>query len=108
MDGSPKLPTKVPSPIPYCPIWNHDALRSLEKEKFIDVGLFKYMEFWKQGIEQNVTYVMKISLNVDCWEDILLHLSKSLLVERCIFWRVFSLLAIGNLIMQKLSCHSQC
>jgi hypothetical protein len=38
----------------------------MEKDKFIDVGLFKYMEFWKQGIEQNATYAMKISLNVDC------------------------------------------
>jgi len=45
--------------------WGHDAMRSVEREKFINVGLFKYMEFWKQGIEQNATYVMKINPYVD-------------------------------------------
>ncbi len=44
-NGSPKLPTRVPSPIPYHPIWDHDALRFMEREKFINVRLSKYVEF---------------------------------------------------------------
>jgi hypothetical protein len=42
----------------------------MEKEKFINVRLSKYVEFWNQGIEQNVLYVMKMILYVECWEDI--------------------------------------
>jgi hypothetical protein len=50
----------------------------VEEEKFINVGLSKYVEFWKQGIDQNTTYVMKMALYVEHWEDILLFLSKLL------------------------------
>ncbi len=57
-------------------------VRSVEKKKFINAKLFKYLEFWKQGIEQNATYVMKMSLYVDYWEDVLLYLSKPLLAQR--------------------------
>jgi hypothetical protein len=59
-DGSPKLPIRVPSPIPYRPIWGHDAMRLVEREKIINARLSRYMEFWKQGMEQNATYVMKM------------------------------------------------
>jgi len=44
-DGSPKLPIKIPSPIPYHLIWGNDAFKSLKREKIINVGLFKYVEF---------------------------------------------------------------
>jgi hypothetical protein len=44
-DGSPKLPTKVPSPIPYHLIWGNDVFKFVKREKFISVGLFKYVEF---------------------------------------------------------------
>jgi hypothetical protein len=44
---SPKLPTKVPSPIPYRPIWVNNALSFVEKENFINIALSKYVEFWK-------------------------------------------------------------
>jgi hypothetical protein len=27
------------------PTWGHDVVKSMEKEKFINVGLSKYMEF---------------------------------------------------------------
>jgi hypothetical protein len=37
----------------------------MEKEKFINVRLSKYVEFWKQGIEQNVIYAMKMILYVN-------------------------------------------
>jgi hypothetical protein len=41
-------------------------------------------------MEQSATYVMKMNMYVDYWKDILLHLSKPLLVQRSIllegFW----------------------
>jgi hypothetical protein len=43
-DGSPKLPIKVPSLVPYRPIWGHDAIRLVEREEFISVELSKYVE----------------------------------------------------------------
>ncbi len=45
LDGPSKLLAKVPSLIPYCPTWGNDVLRSVEKEKVINVGLSKYVEF---------------------------------------------------------------
>jgi hypothetical protein len=48
-NGSPKLPIKLPNLIPYCPIWGHDVVRLVEREKFIKLS--KYVEFWKQGIK---------------------------------------------------------
>ncbi len=36
---------------------------------------------WKQGIDQNTTYAMKMALYIEYWEDILLHLSKPLLPQ---------------------------
>jgi hypothetical protein len=89
VDGYPKLFTWVPNPIPYCPTWGHDALKLVEREKLINARLFKYVEFWKQCIEQNATYAMKMSMYVDYWEDILLHLSKPLLVQGCTFLEGF-------------------
>jgi hypothetical protein len=67
------LPTRVPSLVPYQPIWGNDVSRSLEREKFISVGLSKYMDFWKVGIAQSSTYEIKMKLYVEYWEDILLH-----------------------------------
>jgi hypothetical protein len=77
LDGSLKLFIGVPSLVPYNLIWGNDALKSMEKEKFISVGLSKYVEFWKQNIDQDTTYAMKMVLYVEYWEDFLLHLSKS-------------------------------
>jgi hypothetical protein len=37
----------------------------MEKEKFINVGLSKYVEFWKKRIEQSTTYAMKMCPYVD-------------------------------------------
>jgi hypothetical protein len=96
LDGSPKLPIEVYNLVPYCPSRGHDAMRSVGKETFISVRLSKYVELWKQGIEQSAPYTMKMSLNVDYWEDILLHLSKPLLV---LFWKTFGLPTIRGLIM---------
>jgi hypothetical protein len=65
LDGSPKLPIGVPSHVPYHPIWGNDVLRFMEKKKFISVGLSKYVEFWKQGIDQNATYAIKMAPYVE-------------------------------------------
>jgi len=50
----------------------------MEREKFINFNLSKYMDFWKVGIAQNSTYEMKVKMCVEYWEDVLLHLSKPL------------------------------
>jgi hypothetical protein len=42
----------------------------MERQKFISVGLSKYVDFWKVGIAQNVTYEMKMKPYVEYWEDI--------------------------------------
>jgi hypothetical protein len=78
LDGSPKLPTRVPSLVLYYLIWGNDASRSMEKEKFISFGLYKYVDFWKVGIAQSSTYEMKMKPYVEYWEDVLLHLSRPL------------------------------
>jgi hypothetical protein len=77
-NGSPKLPTKIPSLAPYHPVWGNDVSRSLEREKFISVRLSKYMDFWKVGIAQSSTYEMKMKSYMEYWEYILLHLSRPL------------------------------
>ncbi len=67
LDGSSKLPIGVPSPIPYCPIWGNDVSRLVEREKFINVGLSKYVDFWKVEITQSLTYEMKMKLYMEYW-----------------------------------------
>jgi hypothetical protein len=64
-NSSLKLLTRVLSPIPYCPIWGNDALRLMEREKFINSALSKYVDFWKVGIAQNSNYEMKMNLYVE-------------------------------------------
>jgi len=46
-DGTewPKLLTRVPNPIPFCPIWENDEFRVGEKERFISSRISKYIEF---------------------------------------------------------------
>ncbi len=44
-NGAPMLPTKVPCPILYHPIWGNDASRSVERNFFISFGLSKYKDF---------------------------------------------------------------
>jgi hypothetical protein len=45
VDGSPKLPIIVPHLVPYHPIWGQDVMRLVEREKFINAQLSKYVEF---------------------------------------------------------------
>ncbi len=72
------VPIIILSLVPYCPILGHDTFKFVEREKFINVELSKYMDFWKQSIEQNATYKMKMIPYVEYWENVLLHLSKLL------------------------------
>ncbi len=72
------MPIGVPIFVPYHPIWGHDVVSSMEREKFIDVKLSKCMELWKQDMEQSTTYAMKMSMYLDYLKDVLLHLSKPL------------------------------
>ncbi len=58
-NGSPKLLTRVPSLVLYCPIWGNDASRLVERGKLISSRLSKYMDFWKVGIAQSSRYEMK-------------------------------------------------
>jgi hypothetical protein len=46
--GHPKHPSGIPKPIPFYPIWRNDASKSIEKEKFINSGISKYLEFSQQ------------------------------------------------------------
>jgi hypothetical protein len=64
-DGSPKLPTKVPSPILYHPIQGKDASRLMERKKFISSRLSKYVDFWKMGIVQGSTYEIEMKPYVE-------------------------------------------
>jgi hypothetical protein len=54
-----KLPQGLPNPIPFRPIWGNDAIKSIEKQKFINDGLSKYVEFWRMGMCKDETYARK-------------------------------------------------
>jgi len=65
LDDSPKLPTKIPSPVLFYPIWGNDVSSLVEREKFISFRLSKYVDFWKVGIAQSSTYEMKMKPYVE-------------------------------------------
>jgi hypothetical protein len=72
--GVPKLPQRLPNPIPFCPIWGNDATKSIEKENFINGGLSKYVEFWRMGMCKYKTYARKLGPYMDYWKNILEHI----------------------------------
>ncbi len=43
--GHPKLPSGIPKPIPFRPIWGTDVSKSVEKERFINIGISKFKFF---------------------------------------------------------------
>jgi hypothetical protein len=53
LDGPPKLPMGVLSPVPYYPIWGIDPSTFAERQKFTNAKLSKYVDFWKVSIAQN-------------------------------------------------------
>lgn len=48
--GHLKLSQGLSNLVPFCPIWVNDASKSIEKDKIINNGLSKYMEFWRLGM----------------------------------------------------------
>jgi hypothetical protein len=48
--GRPKLLSGIPKPVPFHPIWGNDASKSVDKERFINNGISKYLKFWKLNI----------------------------------------------------------
>jgi hypothetical protein len=58
--GDSKLPHGLPNLIPFHPIWGNDTTKSIEKEKLINNGLFKYVEFWKMEMCKDETYARKL------------------------------------------------
>jgi hypothetical protein len=54
--GCPKLPSGIPKVVPFYLIWRNDASKLVEKEKFINSGILKYLEFWKFNILRDEMY----------------------------------------------------
>jgi hypothetical protein len=68
----PKLLSKVPFPLDR----GNDALRSIEKDKFINIGILKYVEFWKLEMSMNDIYIQKMGIHMRYYKNILVALSK--------------------------------
>jgi len=63
--GCPKFPSGVPKHVPFYPIWGNDVSKLIKKEKFINSGVLKYLEFWKLNILKDEMHVrvMKPSIH---------------------------------------------
>jgi hypothetical protein len=55
-----EVATRTSNLIPFHPIWENDTTKSIEKEKLINNGFFKYVEFWKMGMCKDETYARKL------------------------------------------------
>jgi hypothetical protein len=49
-----KLLTRVPDLVPFHPILEIDELKVGEKERFINNGILKCIEFWKLGCQRMI------------------------------------------------------
>jgi hypothetical protein len=74
--GRPKLLSGIPKLIPFRPIWGNDALKLVEKKRFINSGISKYLEFWKLNILKDEVYARAMKPYIEYWEGILKCLSK--------------------------------
>jgi hypothetical protein len=74
--GHPNLFSGIPKLVPFCPIWGNDASKLVEKEKFINSGILKYLEFWKLNILKDEMYARVMKPYIEYWEGILECLSK--------------------------------
>ncbi len=54
--GCPKLLSGIPKLVPFYLIWRNDASKLVEKEKFINSGILKYLEFCKFNILRDEMY----------------------------------------------------
>jgi hypothetical protein len=55
--GHHKLPSGIPKHVFFRLIWGINVSKSVEKERFINSGISKYLEFWKLNILKNEMYV---------------------------------------------------
>jgi hypothetical protein len=60
------------------PFWGFDASKSIEKEKFINNGISKYLELWKVNIVRDEMYTKAMGPYIESWEGILKCLLKPL------------------------------
>jgi hypothetical protein len=67
----------------------NNALSYVEKDKFINSGISKYVEFKMQSIVKDETYACVMGLHVNCWEDVLVHLLKPLIPWSAILLKGF-------------------
>jgi hypothetical protein len=74
--GCPKLPNGIWKLVFFHPICGDDALKSIEKEKFINSGVSKYLKFGKSNILKDEMYVRVMKPYIEYWEGILECLSK--------------------------------
>jgi len=54
--GWAKLLARVSNLVPFCLIWGIDELKASEKERFVNIGISKYTEFWKLGMLKDDSY----------------------------------------------------
>jgi hypothetical protein len=67
--GHPKLSNGVLKLTPYCAIWDNDVSTSIEKERSINSGIPKYMEFWRLNIMNNDMYTRAMGY-IEYWASI--------------------------------------
>jgi hypothetical protein len=63
--GHPKLPKTLPNLVSFDFISGSDATKLIEKEKFINIKHFKYMEFWGIRMCKDEPYVQKLGPYLD-------------------------------------------
>jgi len=54
--GHPKLLSGIPKHVHFRFIWGNDVSKSVEKERFINSGILKDLEFWKFNILKDEMY----------------------------------------------------
>jgi len=66
-----KLLSGILKHVPLQSIWGNDVSKSVEKERFINSGISKYLEFWKLNILKDKMYVRIMKPYIEYWEGIL-------------------------------------
>jgi len=103
-DGSPKLPTGVPSHVLYHPIWGNDALKLMQKEKFISFGLSKYMDSKRWALHKIPHMKWRLSCTWSTMKMFCCICQNYYCFKVQLFWRASGLQAIGGLIIVRLHC----
>ncbi len=67
---------RVPNLVPFHPIWGIEELKVGEKERFINNGILKCIEFWKLGMSKDDLYVRVMGPYVKYLKSILELLSR--------------------------------